>query len=223
MQTTKDLYKILGLPKDASQDDIRKAHRKLVREYHPDANPQNPTAAESFKQVQQAYEVLSNENTRREYDKRFYTSSGGGSGRGRARGAGAGAAAGGRAEGETDSTVDLSDLLGKLAKLSSDRVGRREDGSRERQGEDIARIARHLGVDISRLSKLLGENIKVNAQVSFGNAQSGRFSATDEDVSDRKPSGASNKAQGKRVKGPSTQGQEKRVKGPSAQRRKKSD
>ena len=63
-----DLYKLLELPthKAASQDDIRKAHRRLVLKYHPDANPNDPTATERFKQVQQAYEVLSDENKRRE-------------------------------------------------------------------------------------------------------------------------------------------------------------
>lgn len=206
MQSTKDLYKILGLSSSASQDDIRKAHRKLVRAYHPDANPQDPTAEERFKAVQQAYEVLSNENKRQEYDdKRFHTSSRGGSSRTRPRGADQ------RTAEESTSTVDLSDLLGKLANLSSDRSNRREDGRQKQQGEDIARLAKQLGVNISSLSKLLGENIKVNAQVSFGNTRAGRFSARDEDVPGRKPSGPSDKAQ------------EKRVKGPSAQRRRKSD
>ena len=187
---SKDLYKLLELPtQGASQDDIRKAHRRLVLKYHPDANPNDPRATERFKQVQHAYEVLSDENKRREYDKRFHTSSRGSSGRARAEGRGAS----GRTERESTSSVDLSNLLGKLADLSSDRAGGREAGSRTLQGEDVARIAKHLGVDISRLSKLLGENIKVNATVSFGSAQSGEFSATDKDVSDGKLSGMSNK------------------------------
>ena len=205
MQTTKDLYKLLGLPRGASRDDIRKAHRMLVRKYHPDANPQDPQAEERFKEIQQAYEVLSNEQKRREYDQRFHASSREAADRPRARGAG------GRTGGETISTVDLSDLLGKLAGLSRERIGERDEGSRKLQGEDIARIAKRLGVDISRLSKVLGENIRVNAKVSFEDAPSGRFSATDEKVSGRKPSGVRNQAQGKRVKGP------------SARRRRKSD
>lgn len=198
MQTTKDLYKLLEVPRGASRDDIRKAHRRLVRKYHPDANHQDPRAEERFKEVQQAYEVLSNEQKRREYDQQFYASSRGRADRQRTR------EAGGRTGGESTSTIDLSDLLGKLADLSSDRNGGRDEGSRNLQGEDIARIARHLGVDISRLSKVLGENIRVNAKVSFEDASSARFSATDEKLSDRKPSGVSHKAQGKRVKGPST-------------------
>lgn len=207
MQRTNDLYKILGLPSSASQDDIRKAHRKLVRAYHPDANPQDPTAEERFKAVQQAYEVLSNENKRKEYDKRFHAPSIRGSSKPRPRRRGAEQ----RTGEESTFTVDLSDLLGKLANISSDRSNRREDGRQKQQGEDIARLAKQLGVNISSLSKLLGENIKVNAQVSFGNTRAGRFSATDEDMPGGKPSGPSDKAQ------------EKRVKGPSAQRRRKND
>jgi curved DNA-binding protein CbpA len=222
VQTTKDLYKLLGVHREASHDDIRKAHRKLVRKYHPDANPEDPRAAERFKEVQQAYEVLSDENQRREYDdKLFHTSSRGGSStRPRARRRGAG----GRTGRESNtSSIDLSNLLGKLASLSSDQAGAREAGSGRLQGEDVARIAKHLSVDISRLSKLLGENIKVNAQVSFGNAQSGEFSATDEDLSSGKPSGMSNKAQEKRVKSPAAQRKERRMKGPSTQSRRKSN
>ena len=195
MGNTKDLYKLLEIPREASQEDIRKAHRRLVLKYHPDANPNDPTATERFKQVQQAYEVLSDENKRREYDKRFHTSSRReSSGRARAQGRAQGRGDSRRTqEDATTSSVDLSSLLGKLADLSSDRAGGHEAGSRNLQGEDVARIAKHLGVDISRLSKLLGENIKVNATVSFGSAQSGEFSATDKDVSDGKSSGMSNK------------------------------
>ncbi len=86
MQTNKDLYKLLGLPTEASQDDIQQAHRKLVREYHPDANPEDPRAEGRFKEVQQAYEVLSDEKKRREYDEGLRTSSRGRSpGRARSR------------------------------------------------------------------------------------------------------------------------------------------
>ena len=59
MQTTTDLYKLLGLPREASEDDIRKAHRRLVRKYHPDTNSGDPSSEEQFKEIQRAYEVLS--------------------------------------------------------------------------------------------------------------------------------------------------------------------
>ncbi len=89
MQPNKDLYQLLGLPREASEDDIQRAHRKLVRQYHPDANPQDPRAEERFKEVQQAYEVLSDDKKRREYDKTLHASSMEASGRPVARGAGA--------------------------------------------------------------------------------------------------------------------------------------
>ena len=132
MQSTNDLYKILGLSSSASQDDIRKAHRKLVRAYHPDANPQDPTAEERFKAVQQAYEVLSNENKRQEYDKRFHTSSKGSSGRPRARGAGV------KTKGESTSTVTLSDLLDKLKDTFKDARARRSSATNEDLSGPIA-------------------------------------------------------------------------------------
>jgi curved DNA-binding protein CbpA len=82
---TKDPYKVLGLSRDASQDDIQQAHRKLVRKYHPDTNPEDPRAEERFKEAQQAYEVLSDEKKRREYDEGLRTSSRGSPGRSRSR------------------------------------------------------------------------------------------------------------------------------------------
>jgi curved DNA-binding protein CbpA len=82
---TKDPYKALGLSREASQDDIQQAHRKLVRKYHPDANPEDPRAEERFKEIQRAYEVLSDEKKRREYDEALRTSSRGSPGRSRSR------------------------------------------------------------------------------------------------------------------------------------------
>jgi molecular chaperone DnaJ len=205
VQGTRNLYKLLELSRVASQDDIRKAHRKLARKHHPDANPEDPRAEERFKQIQQAYEVLSNPEKRRKYDKELHTSS-------RANAGGSRARAGERTgEAGTTHTVDLSDLLGKLNDLSGRAGGRKKEGSFRLRGEDISTVAKLLGVDITRLSKHLGENIKTNAKVSFGNAQTGEFSATDEkDAPSGKSPGVGNKPR------------EKRVKGPRARRRRKS-
>ena len=65
----KDFYKTLGVAKNASADDIKKAYRKLAKELHPDANQNNPRAEERFKEVSEAYDVIGNESTRREYDE----------------------------------------------------------------------------------------------------------------------------------------------------------
>ena len=65
----KDYYKALGVPKDASQAEIKKAFRALAKKHHPDSNANNPAAEERFKEVSEAYDVLSNESTRKEYDE----------------------------------------------------------------------------------------------------------------------------------------------------------
>jgi molecular chaperone DnaJ len=65
----KDYYKVLGVPKDAAAADIKKAYRKLARQYHPDANKGDAAAEEKFKEISEAYDVLSDEKRRKEYDE----------------------------------------------------------------------------------------------------------------------------------------------------------
>ena len=98
----KDYYAALGVARNASQKDVTKAYRRLARQYHPDANPNNAAAEERFKEISAAYDVLGDEARRREYDevRRLGPSAFGGPGGGGFRfDAGAG---------------DISDLLGEM-------------------------------------------------------------------------------------------------------------
>src|SRR4028119_764774 len=64
-----DLYAVLGVGKKATPEEIKKAYRKLVRQYHPDRNPGDAKAEERFKEVQHAYDVLGDGDKRKQYDR----------------------------------------------------------------------------------------------------------------------------------------------------------
>ncbi|HYJ77949.1 MAG TPA: molecular chaperone DnaJ [Actinomycetes bacterium] len=130
----KDFYKTLGVPKDATADDIKKAYRKLARKFHPDANKGDEAAEEKFKEISEAYDVLSDTKRRTEYDEaRSLFGSGGG--RFRAPGSAGGGTGG--------VPFDLGDMFGAgggglgdvLGGLFGNRGGPRATGAR--RGADI--------------------------------------------------------------------------------------
>jgi molecular chaperone DnaJ len=123
----KDFYKILGVTKTSSQAEIKKAYRKLARENHPDSNPGNKAAEERFKDISEAYSVLSSEQKRKEYDEQrtMFSQFGSRMGGGGFRGGGFQPGGGFGAEGVD---FDLSDLLGGIF------GGRGRGGRRQPQG-----------------------------------------------------------------------------------------
>jgi molecular chaperone DnaJ len=131
----KDYYAALGVPKSATAADIKKAYRKLARDLHPDKKPGDHAAEERFKEVSEAYDVLSDDTKRREYDEARSLF---GSGMRAPRGAGGGAPGGGF-------SFDLGDLLGGagagagggLHDVFGGLFGGRAGGRGPRRGADI--------------------------------------------------------------------------------------
>jgi DnaJ-class molecular chaperone len=157
----KDPYRMLDVARAATDDDIRKAYRQLARKHHPDANPDDPHAEERFKEIQQAYETLSNPKRRLAYDEGYRPSP-------QRRAASPRVATGGGPRGRTSGPVDLSGLLRKSGSVSG---GQREINwqFRVEDIEDVARISKILGVDLTRLVKLAGKDVRMKASASFEN------------------------------------------------------
>jgi molecular chaperone DnaJ len=132
MAQTKDFYSVLGVSSTASQDEIKKAYRKLAKKHHPDANANDTKAAERFKEISEANNVLSDPAKRKQYDemRRLGAFDGGfgGFGGGRSRPSGAGARGGG-AQNINFQDFDIGGL-GGLGDLFSSMFG----GGEARQG-----------------------------------------------------------------------------------------
>jgi molecular chaperone DnaJ len=140
-----DPYQVLGVPKSASDDEVKKAYRKLARQYHPDRNPGDAAAEERFKEVQGAYDILSDADKRKQYDQ-F----------GAAGPRGSGFPPGSDARFEN---VDLSDLLGQFGGLFGRGAGRRVRPQPER-GADL-----ESHVQLSFEDALAGAQVRVPVDV----------------------------------------------------------
>jgi molecular chaperone DnaJ len=128
---TRDLYEALGVSKGASPQEIKKAYRKLARQYHPDKNPGDAAAEERFKEIQTAYDVLSDAKKRREYDQFGSRIFGGGPG-----GPGGFNSNWSGNVGDLGDFGDLSDLLGGIFGNVRSRTSRGR-ASRGEKGRDV--------------------------------------------------------------------------------------
>jgi molecular chaperone DnaJ len=164
--TSKDYYQLLGVPESAAAADIKKAYRRLAKKYHPDANANDPQAAERFKEIGEAYAVLSDEAKRKQYDtmrRNPFAGFGGRPGQGGPGGAGT---AGG-AHGPGFSFEDLGDLggLGDIFSTIFDRTGRRRQqrggGDPVARGRDVEYV-----VDISFTLAARGGRIQLSVPMT---------------------------------------------------------
>jgi molecular chaperone DnaJ len=132
----KDYYQVLGVPKNASAAEIKKAYRKLAQQFHPDANPGNKDAEERFKEIAAANDVLGSEETRKNYDRvREAGASGYGPGFGGAQPGWPGGGAGGGFGGYETVDFDLGDILGGMFGGAGGRRGGRQ--ARPQRGADL--------------------------------------------------------------------------------------
>src|SRR5881628_2360745 len=137
MASQRDYYQILGVSETATTDEIKKAFRRLAKQYHPDRNPNNPQAAERFKEINEAHDVLSDAEKRKKYDQlRRYGAFAAPGGFGGGGGGGRPTGRRGRGAPADSGDFDISDL-GGLGDIFSSIFGRRgAGGGRDAEPEE---------------------------------------------------------------------------------------
>src|SRR3954469_22319624 len=112
MATNKDYYAVLGVSASASQDEIKKQYRKLAAKHHPDKNQGDPKASDRFKEISEAYQVIGDEEKRKQYDQMRQLGAFGGGGRPGAGRSGFGGGFGGAQPGASYQEFDIGGLGG---------------------------------------------------------------------------------------------------------------
>jgi molecular chaperone DnaJ len=166
MAQNKDFYAVLGVPSSASQDEIKKAYRKLAAKHHPDKNPNDPKAAERFKGISEAYQVLGDADNRKKYDDmRRYGAFNGFPGGGGARpGGGArGGNTGGFPGGGGDFRFEEMDLggLGGLGDLFGSMFGGGRKRNEPERGQDV-----EVTLEVPFRTAALGGKVNVELEVN---------------------------------------------------------
>ncbi len=171
---SKNLYHVLDVSKDASEAEVKSAYRKLARKYHPDLNKDNKEAAEKFKEISCAYDILGDKDKRKKYDNNEIDCDGkptgygaGGFGGGNPFGAGGNPFGGGRAytSGGNGADFDFSSIFGEDIFSQFAGGGGRGASRRPRKGEDISYTMRVDFLDAAKGAEksvvIQGKNINV--------------------------------------------------------------
>ncbi|HVM88604.1 MAG TPA: molecular chaperone DnaJ [Puia sp.] len=151
----RDYYEILGVTKNASSDEIKKAYRKVAMQYHPDRNPGDKAAEEKFKEAAEAYEVLSDADKRAQYDRYGHAGLNG-------RGGFSGGA-----------NVNMDDIFSQFGDIFGDDVfgsffggGRRSGGTSKPRGVRGSNLRVKIKLNYEEIAKGVTKNIKVKKHIS---------------------------------------------------------
>jgi molecular chaperone DnaJ len=155
----RDYYEILGVSKGAAADEIKKAYRKVAMQYHPDRNPGDKSAEEKFKEAAEAYEVLSDQDKRAQYDRFGHAGVSGAGGRGPAGG-----------QNMEDIFSQFGDIFGEDVFGSFFGGGQRGGGGGQRRarGTRGSNLRIKLKLTYEEIAKGVTKNIKVKKYVGCG-------------------------------------------------------